>query len=182
MQTLSTRIYNRIPIILITIFLNSLQAGYGQEVARNKYQSIDTLSIRQAAIADGDYRSTMPNYIPVSPTAGSLITFADYPVSYYSGVPNVSIPLYEIEIDNYKLPISLSYHASGIKLSQEASWVGLGWALNTGGIISRTIKCYDDFLEYPQPAGSVKYGYYNGPEADNPHASEYYTLPVMVLF
>lgn len=175
MQTLSTRIYNRIPIILITIFLNSLQAGYGQEVARNKYQSIDTLSIRQAAIADGDYRSTMPNYIPVSPTAGSLITFADYPVSYYSGVPNVSIPLYEIEIDNYKLPISLSYHASGIKLSQEASWVGLGWALNTGGIISRTIKCYDDFLEYPQPAGSVKYGYYNGPEADNPHASEYYT-------
>ncbi len=174
MQTLSTQSHNRIPIILIAIFLSSLRIGYGQEIKPNKFRSKDTLSIYQAASADGDYRSTMPNYIPVSPTAGSLINLVDYPVSYYSGVPHVSIPLYEIKTDNYKLPISLSYHASGIKISQEASWVGLGWALNAGGIISRTIKCYDDFLEYPQPAGSIKYGYYNGPEADNPYADEYY--------
>lgn len=30
-------------------------------------------------------------------------------------------------------------------MAQEASWVGLGWSLNAGGAISRTIKCEDDF-------------------------------------
>ena len=86
--------------------------------------------------------------IPMSPNAAALATYADYPVSYYTGVPNISIPLYEINVDGFKLPISLSYHASGIKVSQEASWVGLGWALNTGGAISRSVKCIDDFDEY----------------------------------
>lgn len=122
-----------------------------------------------------DYRSTLPSYIPSSPTVSSLITYADYPVSHYTGVPDISIPLYEINIDNYKLPIFLSYHASGIRVNQEASWVGLGWALNAGGVISRTIKCADDFLEQTPPGSNINQGYYSGPEANNPYDNQYYT-------
>lgn len=87
-----------------------------------------------------DYRSNLPSYIPSSPTVSSLTTYADYPVSHYTGVPDISIPLYEINIDNYKLPISLSYHASGIRVNQEASWVGLGWALNAGGLFQEQLS------------------------------------------
>ena len=85
------------------------------------------------------------NPMPMSPNAASLAMYADYPVSHYTGIPNINIPLYEIEVDGFKLPISLSYHSNGIKVAQEASWVGLGWTLNAGGAISRTIKGGDDF-------------------------------------
>jgi hypothetical protein len=75
--------------------------------------------------------------------------FGDIPVGYYTGVPNISIPIYTIKSGDITLPITLDYHASGIKVAQEASWVGLGWALNAGGVITRTVCGFDDFGTYP---------------------------------
>ncbi|GAA3596724.1 RHS repeat domain-containing protein [Flavivirga amylovorans] len=87
----------------------------------------------------------LPTIIPPSPNAASLAQYGEIPVSNYTGVPNISIPLYNIKSGDIELPISLSYHASGIKVGQEASWVGLGWALNAGGMITRQIRSRDDF-------------------------------------
>lgn len=47
-----------------------------------------------------------------------------------------------------RLPIALKYHASGIKVGDVASSVGLGWALEAGGRISRSTVGRDDELEY----------------------------------
>ena len=85
------------------------------------------------------------NIVPPSPNATGFAKYVDTPVSYYTGIPNISIPIYEITAKGFSLPINLSYHAGGIKVSQEASWVGLGWSLNAGGVITRTIKGVDDF-------------------------------------
>ena len=81
---------------------------------------------------------------PVSPIAAEFAKYADYPVSKYTGIPDISVPLYTIETGKLSLPISLSYHASGIKPSQEATCVGLGWNLNAGGVITRSVVCGDD--------------------------------------
>jgi hypothetical protein len=83
--------------------------------------------------------------IPPSPNAASLGKFGDVPVNLYTGVPKVEVPLYEISLGNLKIPIGLSYHASGIKVEEEASWVGLGWTLQAGGVITRSIKGKNDF-------------------------------------
>jgi len=77
--------------------------------------------------------------IPRTPTAASLGKYGDIPVSYHTGVPNISIPIYTVQEGNLTLPISFSYHSSGIKINETASWVGLGWTLNAGGMISRTV-------------------------------------------
>lgn len=119
-----------------------------------------------------EFNASAPHYAPKSPTVSGLVTQIDYPVSHYTGIPDISIPIYEIEAYGMKMPITLSYHASGIRLDQEASWVGLGWSLNVGGVISRTIKCVDDFMEYGS-VGNIIEGYLTAPELNAPVDSGY---------
>ena len=85
------------------------------------------------------------NYIPPSPNAAALVKSVDVQVGEYTGVPNISLPLYTVKSGDLTLPITLDYHASGIKVEQEASWVGLGWSLNAGGCITRQTRGKDDF-------------------------------------
>src|SRR6266851_2113210 len=68
----------------------------------------------------------LQNYHPASPTAFQFLKYTEMPVSDYTGVPNISIPLYNIEVDGVSIPIALSYHGGGIRMTEEASWVGLG--------------------------------------------------------
>jgi len=107
-----------------------------------------------------------PHVTPMTPNAAEFAKYADSPVSYYSGTPNISIPLYEIDADGFKLPIDLSYHGSGIRVDQEATWVGLGWSLNVGSRISRTVKSVDDFMMYGIDMNykDCLNGYYDAPD------------------
>lgn len=75
----------------------------------------------------------------VSPTAASLGKYADIPVNNHTGIPEISIPLYTVKEGNLSLPISLSYHGGGVPVMEPASWVGTGWALNAGGVITRQV-------------------------------------------
>jgi YD repeat-containing protein len=85
-----------------------------------------------------------PPIVPPAPNAASLGKFGDVPVSTYTGIPNISVPLYTVSFKNYALPIAASYHAAGIKVEEEASWIGLGWSLEAGATITRTIRGLDD--------------------------------------
>jgi YD repeat-containing protein len=80
-----------------------------------------------------------PTIIQPSPQAQAFMRYGEIPVDYSTGVPNISIPLYTVKGKKLELPISISYHASGIKVNDIASEVGLGWVLNCGGIVSRTV-------------------------------------------
>lgn len=77
---------------------------------------------------------------PPTPEAASLGKYGQYPVALYNGLVNISIPIYEIEMKGYSLPISIDYHASGIKVDDISTPVGLGWVLNAGGVITRSVK------------------------------------------
>ncbi|HYC84654.1 MAG TPA: hypothetical protein VEB86_05500, partial [Chryseosolibacter sp.] len=95
-------------------------------------------------------QTKLPEIIPPSPNAAAFSKYGNIPISAYTGVPNIQIPLYTIKVRDITVPISLSYHASGIKVTEEASRVGLGWVLNCGGVISRNIINKDDFLASPE--------------------------------
>jgi len=101
------------------------------------------------------------NMAQLAPNAAALGKYVDYPVSYYTGVPNISVPLYDLKDGAITMPISLSYHASGIRVSELATWVGLGWALNVGGIITRTVVGAPDEGTHKSLAGTTgPRGYY----------------------
>jgi len=82
----------------------------------------------------------LQSVIPVSPNAAALGKYGAMPVGTYTGIPEISVPVYEINTGKIRLPISVSYHAGGIKVEEMASWVGLGWSLNAGGSISRQTR------------------------------------------
>lgn len=93
---------------------------------------------------------TAENIIPKSPDVASFTKYGQYPTDLSSGLVKIDIPIYTIETGQLKLPISLSYHASGIKVDETASNVGLGWTLNAGGglfvqVKGRPDNSYADF-------------------------------------
>jgi YD repeat-containing protein len=82
-------------------------------------------------------------YVP-SPEASALMRYIDYPVNYGTGLVQIDIPLYEIKTGDLTLPISLSYHASGLKVQEADGWVAAGWTLNAEPTITRSIKGAED--------------------------------------
>jgi len=107
----------------------------------------------------------IPSITPPSPNAATLLKFSDVPVSPYTGTADVSIPIYDIKARGIAVPISLNYHTAGIRLKEEAGWVGLGWALSAGGAISRTVMNLDDFAgEYfNHPVPEINGNFIAGP-------------------
>ncbi|MEM7550011.1 MAG: hypothetical protein AAF363_10060 [Bacteroidota bacterium] len=96
----------------------------------------------------------LPTINIMSPNAASLGKYIDYPVNHHTGIPNIEIPIYEVKDGPLTLPISLSYHAGGLKVLDVASSVGTGWTLNAGGAISRTVKGQpDEFIGPSNPNG-----------------------------
>lgn len=79
-----------------------------------------------------------------SPDAVALGKFGEIPIDYFTGVPNISVPIHIINAGPINLSIGLSHHSSGLRPAETASWVGHGWALNAGGIISRTVQGIED--------------------------------------
>ncbi|OEK05798.1 RHS repeat domain-containing protein [Roseivirga misakiensis] len=89
----------------------------------------------------------MPNVIPPSPEAASIVGYGNTGVNFYTGSPSLSIPIHTASSKGYSLPVSLSYSGfGGIKVEQIAPWVGLGWSLNAGGVVSRTVRGRADDL------------------------------------
>jgi YD repeat-containing protein len=95
----------------------------------------------------------LPNVMPKSPEAAGIARYGNYEVNMFSGLPNISIPLYEIKVGGLSVPIAISYHAGGIKVSDMASWVGLGWSLSASGSVNRKVMGRPD---------EVSGGYLNG--------------------
>ncbi len=75
-----------------------------------------------------------------SPNQAGLVKLQNVPVNAYNGVASVSVPLYTIDAGGGQIPISLQYNTGGIRVSEEASTVGLGWNLIAGGSITRVMR------------------------------------------
>ncbi len=84
----------------------------------------------------------LENYTKVGekPTLKDNFTVQDFSqVDLLTGNPSISMPLYTIKMNDFELPIILTYNINSIKVPNSSSWVGFGWNLNVGGEITRTV-------------------------------------------
>lgn len=98
--------------------------------------SYNSICIGQSnAVSDETPRMSL-----LAPEASSLGRYEITPVSEYTGVPSIEIPLWICHDGDIAFPLTLAYHASGIKVAQESTWVGLGWDLVGVGCINRILS------------------------------------------
>jgi len=95
----------------------------------------------------------LPNIVPPSPTMAALMKFEEIPVNNYTGIPDVSVQLYNIESmsKDISINVSLKYHPLSIAIDETAPYTGLGWSLFAGGSIARTVKGSPDELYLSNP-------------------------------
>ena len=94
----------------------------------------------------------LESLVPPAPNAQELGKYGTIPVGTITGVPDISLPLYQVISGSLKLPITLSYHASGVQVNEKSTDVGLGWSISAGGQISRSVFGAKD---------ESTYGYFN---------------------
>lgn len=89
----------------------------------------------------------LPSITKPSPEATAITRYGDYPVGHSTGVPDISLPLYEIQLGDLKLPISIKNHPSGRRPEELEGILGYGWTLDCGGIVTRTKRGIRDDLK-----------------------------------
>jgi hypothetical protein len=124
--------YNKIVVFITLLVLLMLPHIHAQTLTVDKIKSSAT---------------------PATPEAAALFKFVDIPVSEYTGTANINVPITQLNNGELSVGVSLSYHSSGNKVNEYANWVGLGWKLNAGGMISRKVRGKPDdvnggFIEY----------------------------------
>lgn len=139
-------------VITPNVFAQDSEDGSNEEPTDSIEYDIELLS-------DEESVSFFDGVIPPTPQAAALARYAEYPVGHTTGLPDISIPLYEINMGGFSLPISISYHNAGARCDEIETCVGLGWSLMAGGAVTRTVLGAPD-LEY-KDAASADYTYFS---------------------
>ena len=126
--------------IAIVVFFNSLvQAQLLPPVEKDTIRtSVRNDTIKRALTSSSV--AEMPQIIPASPKATAMTRYGEYPVSLYTGLVDITVPVYTIKVQNITVPIEFKYHASGIKYDDISLEAGLGWSLIAGGIIDYNVR------------------------------------------
>lgn len=83
-----------------------------------------------------------------SPTPFSFQQYGNLNTSHYTGALQLNIPLYELVYKELKMPISLNYNSTGLKVDQVPGWTGANFSMNIGGVVTRQIKGLPDEFDF----------------------------------
>ena len=125
------------------ITINSVWKTY----IRQYFMLLIFLCTTQIAFGDDVQKAIDTNFLR-SPEASAFKKYGEESVNEYTGTADISVPLYTIKSKDIEIPLVLRYDASGIKVEQEASWVGLGWNLMVGGCINYVCAGGHDMYKY----------------------------------
>lgn len=94
--------------------------------------------------AQADNFAKMVDFLPPAPNAAAIIKYGGISINKNTGAPNISLSLFSLAGRKVSVNISLGYSSTGLKVDEIASRVGMGWALNAGGVVTRTMRGVPD--------------------------------------
>ncbi|NML23223.1 hypothetical protein HHL16_20260 [Pseudoflavitalea sp. G-6-1-2] len=99
-----------------------------------------------ACVSNAQFNGQASNNFPTfkSPNVASMMKYLDVPVNLYTGQVGAGVPLYTVQAGDITIPISLSYSNTGLKLADIPSWVGHGWDLQVGGVVTQQVRGLPD--------------------------------------
>ncbi len=102
---------------------------------------LSALPARAQAQSGGDGAAPDPlTVVEVpAPEAYAALKMEDYGSVSNSGSGNLSTELFSLSAEGQSLPVSLSYSLGGVRASEIASHVGLGWNLSIGASLTRIV-------------------------------------------
>ncbi len=138
-------------LFVISLFVPANSASGGQMSGAS--EASDFTYSRGASIEE--------SVLPSSPQASSVSRYFSSDIAYCTGSAQISVPIYSLAGRELSVPIGLRYSSgSGIKLDEVAGVAGLGWTLEAGGCVSRTVcDMPDEFssldITHSMPSGSL---------------------------
>jgi YD repeat-containing protein len=91
------------------------------------------------------FAQTLPDFVSASPEAAILGSYAGPPVNLSIGQINYTIPIYNIKLNDFEFPLTITYHYGGFKPDTDPTMLGVGWTANfSGGIIRQIRGAADD--------------------------------------
>lgn len=102
--------------------------------------------------------------VPNSPEAQAFAKYGNTSVSMYTGSPDIAVPIATLQGRSINIPISLTYDASGVRVEQISTWVGLNWNLAAGGAVTRQANGSPD--DYISAMPAYEPFYYGQTKAD----------------
>lgn len=78
--------------------------------------------------------------IESSPDAKSYLGNKNMSVDHVTGLFNYRVPIHEIKMGDFTLPISLDHCARGVTVDDKPGILGYNWNLNVGGVVTRHLR------------------------------------------
>lgn len=110
---------------------------------------LDSDSIQAVALSESEAdfnKYARPEPLYKTPEAHAFQEYGKFSTEGATGSVDITIPIHTISCRDLQIPIALHYAGRGIKVAEEASWVGLGWDLSVGGCINCIAAGQYDFL------------------------------------
>ncbi len=129
---------------LFCLFTFSVFAQITPQDSTSKADSLKQVANAITVASATNLSNLLPQLTPKSPNVGNLGRYGEYPVSMFTGLANIEIPIFNVEVNGISMPVKLTYHASGNKVTDVASFVGLGWSLQYAGSINKQMRGMPD--------------------------------------
>ena len=101
---------------------------------------------QESAQSDGTEKYAQPVEHPsvYSPQVEAMMRYDNSSVNLNTGTVSLTVPLVEFDDPDFDLDVSITYSSDGFKPLQPDNFVGMGWRLNCGGVITREVHGIPD--------------------------------------